>query len=129
MGDPTFTQIMATRYGDGTGCVLSDLTSVTDVVETAFGGLSGNTNIIDATGMKYFTGIGWGRSHSNYHNGLKDCTNLQRCELPEGMTDIGSGAGYNQTGFFKGCSNLTYVKLPSTATIIGYNTFDGCSSL
>ena len=128
MGDSTFTQIMATRYGDGVGCILSDLTSVGNAGEDVFGGFSGNTNITDATGLKYFTNILWSSTHANYHNGFKDCTNLQRCELPEGMTNLSAGS-YPNLGFFRNCSSLTYVKLPSTITQIGQNTFSGCSSL
>lgn len=129
MGDPTFTQIMATRYGDGTGCVLSDCQNVRDYGQIAFGGFSGNTNITDATGLKYFTNISWDGTNANYYNGFKDCTNLQRCELPEGMVQLASGNGYNQVGFFKNCSSLTYVKLPSTITIIDQYSFGGCTSL
>lgn len=129
LGDPTFTQIMATRYGDGTGCVLSDCQNVRDNGQTVFGGFSGNTNITDVTGLKYFTNISWGNTQDDYHSGFKDCTNLQRCELPEGMIKLAAGSGYGNFGFFKNCSSLIYVKLPSTITRIDQNTFTNCSSL
>lgn len=129
LGDATFTQIMATRYGDGTGCILSDLSSVSVPMEDAWGGLSGNTSITDATGLKYFTSIRWDITHPGYINGLKDCTNLQRCELPEGMLVLSAGSTYGNMGFFKNCSNLTYVSLPSTLTKISENCFENCSSL
>ena len=129
MGDPTFTQIMATRYGDGTGCVLSDISTVTDALEDAWGGFSGNTNITDATGLKYFTHLNFSNSHPQYYNGFKDCTNLKRCELPEGMLVLSSGSGYNGTGFFRNCTNLEYVSLPSTMQKIETNSFEGCTHL
>lgn len=130
VGDRTFTSILAQRYGDGYGCVLNDLQSKTGKGTDDFpNNLSGNTNITDATGLKYFTNINWGGTQFGSIYGLKDCTNLQKCELPEGMPILQAGQIVQYQGFFKNCQNLTYVVLPSTLTKINASSFENCSSL
>lgn len=126
-----FTSIIATAFGDGYGCVLSDIQSITSTVEEAWGAryFNGNTQLVDATGLKYFTNLRWAASHWNYWNGFRDCTNLERVELPEGLPRLTSGSGSTTYGMFKGCSSLYYVKLPSTVTVIDTSCFSGCSSL
>lgn len=129
IGDPVFTAILANAYGDGYGCVLSDFQNVTtywqNVIAQKF---VGNTQITDATGMKYFTSISW-NNINNYHEGFRGCTNLQRIELPEGLPELSAGSTYNTSGFFRGCSSLEYVKLPSTLKKIDDHCFYQCSSL
>ena len=131
LGDPVFTSIIATAFGDGYGCVLSDIQSVRSTIEDAWGAryFNGNTQLVDATGLKYFTNLNWDRSHWNYWHGFRDCTNLERVELPEGLPRLSSGNGASNYGMFKGCSSLYYVKLPSTITLIDTCCFSGCSSL
>ena len=78
--------------------------------------------------MKYFTSVNWSAINS-YHEGFRDCTNLQRIELPEGLPELSASTLYQYYGFFRNCSNLTYVKLPSTLKIINSFSFYQCSSL
>lgn len=129
LGDPVFTSILANAYGDGVGCVQSDFQNVKDywqnVVKAKF---NGNTQITDATGMKYFTSVNWSVINT-YHEGFRDCTNLQRIELPEGLPTLTASPNYGTFGFFRGCSSLEYVKLPSTLKEIGPYCFYQCSSL
>ena len=50
------------------------------------------------------------------------CIGLQRVNLAEGMSDIGSY-------MFDGCSSLTSIELPNSIINIGYGAFRGCRSL
>ena len=130
LGDPTFTAILANAYGDGYGCVLSDLQSVNTAFEYVVGQkFVGNTQITDATGMKYFTSVNWVITKPGQHDGFRGCTNLQRIELPEGMDKLSASSSYQYFGFFRGCSSLEYVKLPSTLKLIDSFSFHQCSSL
>ena len=129
LGDPVFTSILANAYGDGVGCVQSDFQNVTSYWQTVVKDkFNGNTQITDATGMKYFTSVNWSVINA-YHEGFRDCTNLQRIELPEGLPTLTASTAYQYFGFFRNCSNLTYVKLPSTLKEIGEFSFYQCSSL
>jgi hypothetical protein len=53
---------------------------------------------------------------------FRDCGNLTRVTLPNGLTKIGSGA-------FSGCDKLTTISIPDSVTEIGSRTFARCSSL
>lgn len=129
LGDPVFTSILANAYGDGVGCVQSDFQNVTNYWQNVVGSkFVGNTQITDATGMKYFTSVNW-NILTNYHDGFRGCTNLQRIELPEGLPTLYASQNYGTFGFFRGCSSLEYVKLPSTLKEIGPSCFYQCSSL
>jgi len=92
-------------------------------------GLTGNLNITDATGLKYLTRVNYAGSNMRYADGLNGCTNLRKCELPEGMTTLAAGTTFSRFGFFRECTNLTQVILPSTLKIIGSHSFYNCSSL
>ena len=130
LGDPTFTAILANEYGDGVGCVQSDLQSVNTAFEYVVSQkFVGNTQITDATGMKYFTSVNWAITKPGQHDGFRGCTNLKRIELPEGMDKLSASSVYQYFGFFRGCSSLEYVKLPSTLKFIDSFSFYQCSSL
>jgi len=79
--------------------------------------------------MKYFTSLNWAASSPENQDGFRNCTNLQRVELPEGLTYLHCSHTYESYGFFRNCSSLEYVKLPSTLKTIGERSFDQCSSL
>lgn len=53
---------------------------------------------------------------------FKDCTNLKKIELEDGLTKINWGA-------FRGCTSLESIVLPSTITEAGDFTFEGCTAL
>lgn len=130
LGDPTFTSIMAQKFGDGTGCTLADMDMGRRQLDQVWpSGITGNTNIIDATGFKYLTNLDWYRSNMQYIGGFRGCTSLQRCELPEGLIYLNAGQFASTFGFFRDCSSLTHIVLPSTLTQIAQYSFNGCLSL
>jgi hypothetical protein len=90
---------------------------------------SSSATISDARGLKYLTNIDWPGSHNNYHNGFSGFSNLEKIELPYGMTQLHAGNAYGNYGFFKNCSKLRDVVLPSSLTSIGENSFEGCTLL
>lgn len=59
---------------------------------------------------------------------FKDCVNVHRVVLPEGVTEIQS-AGNGMWGAFFGCTSLETVDMPTTLTRIGSNAFNGCVKL
>ena len=130
LGDSTFSSILANAFGDGTGCTLEDMQNVKGTWQSIYpSGLTGNLNITDATGLKYLTRVNYAGSNMRYADGLNGCTNLRKCELPEGMTTLAAGTTFSRFGFFRECTNLTQVILPSTLKIIGSHSFYNCSSL
>ena len=50
---------------------------------------------------------------------FRDCQNLRKVYVPEGVVEIGENALYN-------CTSLTQIVLPSTLTKIGQGAFDYC---
>ena len=130
LGDSTFSSILANAFGDGIGCTLENMQNVKGTWQSIWpAGLTGNLNITDATGLKYLTRVNYAGSNMSYAEGLNGCTNLRKCELPEGMTTLAAGATFTYYGFFRECTNLTQVILPSTLKIIGSHSFYNCSSL
>lgn len=53
---------------------------------------------------------------------FKDCSNLERVTLPEGLEAI-------QRSAFSGCRRLKCINLPSTVRYLGMEAFLGCSAL
>ncbi len=53
---------------------------------------------------------------------FRDCKNLKKVTLTEGLVEIGGGA-------FEGCESLEEISLPSTLRSIGPFSFDGCVKL
>jgi hypothetical protein len=45
------------------------------------------------------------------------------------MTRLAAGSSFSRYGFFRECTNLTQVILPSTLKIIDSHSFYNCSSL
>ena len=59
---------------------------------------------------------------------FKDCDNVHRVVLPEGITEI-QGSGDGMWGAFFGCSALESIALPKSLRRIGSNAFNGCKKL
>ena len=59
---------------------------------------------------------------------FKDCTQVFRVVMPEGVTEIQS-SGTGMWGAFFGCSSLETVELPKSLMRIGSNAFSGCKKL
>lgn len=59
---------------------------------------------------------------------FKDCRQVHRVVLPEGVTEIQS-SGEGMWGAFFGCSSLESIELPQSLTRIGSNAFSGCVRL
>ena len=60
---------------------------------------------------------------SSVPNGIFDgCSSLTSVVIPQSATDIGSSA-------FMGCTSLTEITIPNSVTAIGRSAFLGCSSL
>ena len=59
----------------------------------------------------------------SYHLGdHASCTNLTGMVIPDGVTEIGSGA-------FFGCTGLTSIVIPDSVTEIGDEAFAECTAL
>lgn len=59
---------------------------------------------------------------------FRECMNVHRIVLPEGVTEIQS-AGNGMWGACFGCVSLESVELPKSLLRIGSNAFNGCKSL
>lgn len=128
IGDSEFERICATNWGDGVGVTRGDLEAVTDY--SAYSAFVENTDIVDATGFKYFTNItaipdGTSRNLRLFNG----CASLERCELPSHLVTSQPQTYNIQYGWFANCSSLTYVKIPNGFVRMGYYMFAGCTSL
>jgi hypothetical protein len=90
------------------------LSSSTSIKEISLPG-----NMTSITGS--VKGNGFSYTLSSY-GPFNDCSSLTRITLPDGLTDIESGAFY-------GCSSLTSITIPESVTSIGSCVFQNCSSL
>lgn len=100
-----------TTYNDGSGVISVENNG-------SFNTYSGYVIIPDSVeynDVKYpVVGIGY--------QAFKDCTELTRVKMPEGITML-----MNES--FAGCTALTSITLPSTLQTIYYNAFTGCTEL
>ena len=109
--DPVVEQKLATKFGDGTGVTISDVTG--NLNESW--GFKGDTNITSFNELGLFTGVQLIDSQS-----FNGCTSLHSINLSN-ITAIRSKA-------FLNCTSLTHVDL-SNVTQISNNAFQGCTSL
>ena len=86
-------------------------------IATLEGVFSGNTSIVDASDLKYFTKLQYLAG-----NEFKGCTKLQKVVLPENLY----GVFYRS---FMGCTKLESVELPMNLNTIGDDAFNGCTKL
>ena len=86
-------------------------------VETLEGVFTRNTNIVDASDLKYFTKLEYLAG-----NEFLNCTKLQRAVLPENLY----GVFYRS---FMGCTKLESIELPLNLKNIGDDAFNGCTKL
>ena len=56
------------------------------------------------------------------YGAFKECTNLAKIDIPEGVTKIGECA-------FEGCTSLVEINISESVTEIGYNAFADCTKL
>lgn len=113
--DSAVANIVNTRWGDGSGTTLSQLSAIT-LIGDAF---RGNTNIVSFDELQYFTGLtdfGWNAAAFN------GCTSLKTIELPNTINTIGANT-------FSGCTALERVVFSSQLRTIGDSAFYNCSSL
>lgn len=61
-------------------------------------------------------------SLNNFGGAFRDCTNLKKVTLADGVSSISSSA-------FHGCTALTEINFPSSLSSISYNAFQGCTAL
>jgi hypothetical protein len=87
--------------------------------------LSSSTSIKEISlpgNITSITGSAEGDGYSSGYGPFNGCSSLTRITLPDGLTNIESGAFY-------GCSSLTNINIPEGVTSIGNYAFSGCSSL
>jgi BspA type Leucine rich repeat region (6 copies) len=130
--DKAQTTLIAFPLGRGGSYVIPN--SVTHIVDRAFSGCTGLTNVIIGNSV---TNIGG--------SAFSGCTNLTSATIPNSVTSIGVGAFHFCRGLtnviignsvtsiggsaFSGCTRLTRVKIPSSVAILGDAAFFQCTSL
>jgi guanyl-specific ribonuclease Sa len=80
--------------------------------------LSGTVTIpatVDYDGVTYYVG-------SIQQEAFKDCTQIQKVVIADGIEKVGIGA-------FKGCTGIEEVELPESVNVIYWEAFSGCTAL
>ena len=113
--DETFRSVAISHYDiDNNGEISYTEAASIESVDTEF---SGNTALVDASDLQWFTGLKY--LSGNSFNG---CNKLTKVILPDMMTDI-----YYQA--FMRCSYLESVSIGRNVTSIGQGAFSGCTRL
>lgn len=134
--DPAVEQICVSTWGDGTGLTKGAALIVSAAeVATAF---SGNTEITSFDEYRYFEGITDIPTNQfnacsslesiilpstvvNINAAFRDCTSLERIEIP-------AGAAFKQANTFQNDTALSEITFRGATTFINY-TFQGCTNL
>lgn len=115
--DPVVEQKLATKFGDGIGVTVSDVTG--NLNESW--GFKRNTNITSFNELGLFTNV---TKIANGEYAFYGCTNLQSIDL-RNITEIGS----SDSQAFRNCTSLISVGNTSNLQIVGTEAFRGCTSL
>ena len=117
--DSSIETLCVNNWGSGGHLTQNQASAVSSIKEV----FMNNTDLTDASFLKYFTGVS---SIADNDNGpvaraFKGCTNLQRVILPSSIQCV-------CREMFSGCTSLSEIDLQHV-TILAVNPFSGCSVL
>lgn len=112
--DSEFERICLEKWGSNGSVTANQLAAVTNA---GFDTFTGNTNIIKATDLIYFTGI-TGNNCPRFHA----CSNMTEITVPPNLYVLSNG-------FVSNCSSLTTVNGLDHVQSVQYGTFTGATSL